>query len=61
MVKNLPANAEDTRDGGSIPGLERVPRNWQPTPVSLPVEFHVQRSLACCSPGGAKGQTQLRD
>ena len=21
VVKNLPANAEDTRDGGSIPGL----------------------------------------
>ena len=23
VVKNLPANAEDTRDGGSIPGLGR--------------------------------------
>ena len=23
VVKNLPANAEDTRDAGSIPGLER--------------------------------------
>ena len=23
MVKNLPANAEDTRDAGSIPGLGR--------------------------------------
>ena len=25
MVKNLPANAEDTRDVGSIPGLGRSP------------------------------------
>ena len=25
MVKNLPANAEDTRDLGSIPGLGRFP------------------------------------
>ena len=26
MVKNLPANAEDTEDLGSIPGLGRSPR-----------------------------------
>ena len=34
MVKNLPANAGDTRDMGSIPGLVRSPwrRKWQPTP-----------------------------
>ena len=25
VVKNLPVNAEDARDGGSIPGLERSP------------------------------------
>ena len=25
MVKNLPLNAGDTRDAGSIPGLERSP------------------------------------
>ena len=25
MVKNLPANAEDTRDASSIPGLGRCP------------------------------------
>ena len=25
MVKNLPANAEDLRDAGSIPGSERSP------------------------------------
>ena len=26
MVKNPPANAEDIRDAGSTPGLERFPR-----------------------------------
>ena len=37
MVKNLPANAGDAGDTGSIPGLE-IPwrRKWQPTPVFLP-------------------------
>ena len=31
-VKNLPANAGDTRDMGSIPGSGRFPwrRKWQP-------------------------------
>ena len=44
VVKNLPANAGDTRDTGSIPGLVRSPwrRKWQPTPVFLPGEFHGQ-------------------
>ena len=38
MVKNLPANAGDTGDVGSIPGSGRSPgeENWQPTPVFLP-------------------------
>ena len=42
MVKNLPANAEDVRDEGSIPGsVGKIPwrRTWQPTPVFLPREF----------------------
>ena len=43
MVKNLPANTEDL---DLIPGSRRPPgREWQPTPVSLPEEFHGQRSL----------------
>ena len=52
MVKNLPANAGDTRDTGSIPGLVRSPwrRKWQPTPVFLPGESHEQRSLRVYSP-----------
>ena len=35
MIKNLPANAGDTRDTGSIPVSEEDPqrRSQQPTPV----------------------------
>ena len=36
MIKNLPANAGDIRDMGSIPGLGRSPRReWQHIPVFL--------------------------
>ena len=35
MVKDLPANAGDSRDAGSIPGGED-PLEWQITPVFLP-------------------------
>ena len=34
-------------------------RTWQPTPVSLPGEFHRQRSLASCSPRVTQSGTQL--
>ena len=42
-------------DTGSIPGLGRsltwlVRREWQPTPVFLPTEFHGQRILVGYSP-----------
>ena len=42
-------------DPGSIPGSGRFSvwrREWQPTPVFLPREFHGQRSLASYSPQG---------
>ena len=41
---------------GSIPGLERFPwrREWLPTLVFLPGDFHGQRSLAGYSPWGHK-------
>ena len=62
-VKNLPVNAEDTRDVSPIPGLGRSPGGgfpWrQPTPVFLPGEVHGQRSLVGSSPRGRKSQTQL--
>ena len=33
VVKNLPANAGDRRDAGSIPGLGRSPREGNGNPV----------------------------
>ena len=56
VVKNLPANAGDTRDSGAITGSGRSPveGNAQPTPVFLPGEFHGQRSLVGYSPWGRK-------
>ena len=38
LVKNLPANAGDARDVGSIPGLERSPEeeNDNPLQYSIP-------------------------
>ena len=55
-VKNLPANAGDIRDVGSIPGSGRFPwrREWQPTPAFLPGESHGQKSLVGYSPRGHK-------
>ena len=42
VVMNLPANAQDVRDLGLIPGFGKIPwrRTWQPTPVVLPGESH---------------------
>ena len=56
VVKNLPANAGNIRDVGSIPGSGRSPwkRAWQPTPVILPRESRGQRSLVGYSPWGHK-------
>ena len=54
VVKNLPANAGDTRNVGSIfdPWVRKIPwkRAWQPTPVFLPGESYEQRSLVGYSP-----------
>ena len=51
--KNSSCNAGDL---GWIPRWGRSPgrREWQPTPVFLPGEFHLQRSLASYSPWGHK-------
>ena len=35
VVKNLPANAGDVRDSGSIPGLERSPGEGNGIPLQL--------------------------
>ena len=43
-------------DLGLIPGLGRFPggREWQPTLVLLPGEFHRQRNLSGYSPWGGR-------
>ena len=49
-------SACNSGDRSSIPGLKRSPRGreWLPTPVFLPGEFHRQRSLAGYSPWAHK-------
>ena len=59
MVKNLPVNAGDTGNMGSIPGPGRFPgvgpwsRKWQLTPFFCG-ESHGQRGLVGYSPLGCK-------
>ena len=52
MVKNLPA----TQRPGFNPWIGKIPwkREWLPTPLFLPGEFHGQRNLAGYSPWGCK-------
>ena len=55
LVKNLLAVQETAcqcRTPGFDPWVGKIPwrREWQPTPVSFPGEFHGQRSLAGYSP-----------
>ena len=55
VVKNLPANAGDVRDGFH-PQVRKIPcrRAWQPSPVFLSGESHGQRSLMGYNPWGLK-------
>ena len=58
MVKNLLANAGNTRETDSIPGSGRSPGSWLvwlSTPVFLSGESHGQRSLVGC---GLWGHTE---
>ena len=52
VVTNLPANAGDARDSGSILGLDRFPP--EPLQYSCLENPHGQRSLAGYSPWGSK-------
>ena len=56
VVKNLPADAGEVRDMGSIPVSGRFPwrRSWQLTPVFLPRESRELRSLVTYNPRGCK-------
>ena len=58
-VKNLPP----VREAGFNPCFGRIPwrREWQPTPVSLPGEFHGESSPAGYSPWGHMSGTWLSD
>ena len=58
MVKNLPANAGDTRDIGLIPGLGRSAGGGHGNLLRLFFlgESHGQRSLVCYSPWGLGSQ-----
>ena len=58
MVKNLPANAGDVRDMGSIPGLERSPRGEHGNPfLENPVDRGAYRATVR---GVTKSRTRLR-
>ena len=52
LVVNMPANAGDTIDVGSIPGSGRSPGEGDP--VFLPGKSHGHRSLTGYSPWGFK-------
>ena len=52
MVKNLPAMQEIWVQ--SLGWEDPLEKEWLPTPVFLPGEFHGQRSLAVYSPWGRK-------
>ena len=58
MVKNPPANAGDTRDEGSIPGLGRFPRGGHGNPLQYScLENSMDRGATVH--GVTKGLTQL--
>ena len=62
VVKNSHANAEDIRDGGSIPGLGRSPGEGNGTPFQYsclenPMDRGAWRVIVH---GTAKSQTQLK-
>ena len=52
LVLRCKESACNAGDLGSIPGVRKIPwrRQWQPTPVFWPGEFHGERSLVGFSP-----------
>ena len=63
MVKNLPANARDAGDMGSIPGSGRSPREGNGNPLQYSCrEYPTDRGAWWCTAHGvAKSQTRLSD
>ena len=62
VVKNLPANAGNTGDEGSIPGLGRYPRgrNGNPLQYSCPENPMDRGAWRATVHGVAKSQTRLK-
>ena len=62
MVKNLPANARDIRDMGSIPGLERSPGGGYGNPFQYSCQENPMDRGAwqATVQRVAKSQTQLK-
>ena len=61
MVKNLPANAGDTRDLASIPGLERSPGEGHGNPLQYScLENPLDRGDWWATPRVAKSWTRLQ-
>ena len=62
MVKNLPANAGDIRDTGSIPGLGRSPGGGYGNPPQYScLENSMERGAWwAIVHGAAKSQTQMK-
>ena len=55
VLKNLPANAGDIKDTGSIPGLGRSPGEGNGNPLQNPcLENRMERSLKGYGPCGRK-------
>ena len=56
VVKNLPDNAGDIRDGWFNSWVGKIPwsADWQLTPVLWPGESHEQRNLVGYSPQGLR-------
>ena len=54
MVKNLPANASDIRDSGSIPGSGRSPEGGHGNPLQYSCLEHGQKSMAGYNPQSCK-------
>ena len=62
MVKNLPANARDVRDAGSVPGSGRPPRGGHRKPLQYSyLENPMENGASWAEVRGVtKSQTQLK-
>ena len=62
VVKKMPANAGHVKRHGFDPWVSKIPwrREWQPTPVFLPREYHGQRSLVGYSPWDHKESAMIK-